>query len=267
MATPEDLKARQRVVWAAGDYPDLAQTIAEASDVVVEAAGVDAGDAVLDVATGTGNAALVAARRGAHVTGTDFTAPLLEVARERAAAAGLDIAFLEGDAEDLPVEDAAFDRVISVFGAIFAADHARAAGELLRACRPGGTIALSAWTPEGLNGRMFGTVMRHMPPPPPGTQPATSWGTEDHVRSLFADAAEVRCERHLIDVVGASPEGFTDYLATVLGPLALARGALEASGGWDALHADLIALFAEANEADDGSLRAPAEYLVTTVTR
>jgi hypothetical protein len=156
--------------------------------------------------------------------------------------------------------------VISVFGAIFAADHGRAAAELLRACRPGGTIAVSAWTPEGLNGAMFATVMGHMPPPPPGTQPATLWGTEEHVRSLFADAAEVRTERHLIDVVGASPVAWTDYLAKVLGPLALARSALEASGGWDALRADLVALYTEANE-DDGSLRAPAEYLVTIVTR
>jgi ubiquinone/menaquinone biosynthesis C-methylase UbiE len=266
MVTPEEMKARQRVVWAAGDYPDLAQTVAEASDVVVEAAAVTADDAVLDVATGTGNAALVAARLGARVTATDFTTPLLEVARERAAAEGLDIAFLDGDAEELPVEDDAFDRVISVFGAIFAADHARAAAELLRACRPGGTIALSAWTPEGLNGAVFGVVSRHLPPPP-GVQPPTLWGTEEHVRALFADAAEVRCERHFIDVVGASPEAWTDYLTRVLGPLVLAQAALEASGGWEPLRADLIDLFAEANEADDGSLRAPAEYLVAIVTR
>jgi ubiquinone/menaquinone biosynthesis C-methylase UbiE len=217
------------------------------------------------VATGTGNAALAAARLGARVTGLDLTAPLLDVARERAAAEGLEIAFAEADAEALPVDDGAFDRVISVFGAIFAADHARAAGELLRACRPGGTIALTAWTPEGLNGRMFEVVARHLPPPP--GPPATLWGTEEHVRGLLAGAADARCERRLIDVVSDSPEAWTDYLARVLGPLVLARGALEASGGWDALRSDIVALYAQANEADDGSLRAPAEYLLVVATR
>src|SRR3954454_1916871 len=163
---PQELLARQRAVWAAGDYPDLARTIEPVSEEVVAAAGVGAGEEALDVATGTGNAALRAAARGARVTGLDLTPELLEVARGRAAEAGAEITWVEGDAGQLPFPDAAFDRVVSVFGAIFAPDHERTAAELLRVVRPGGTVAVAAWTPEGLNGQMYVALARHMPPPP-----------------------------------------------------------------------------------------------------
>src|SRR4051812_4016515 len=183
-----ELRARTRAMWAEGDYPDIARTIEDVSAVVVGAAGVSAGDDVLDVATGTGNAALLAARAGARVTGLDVTPELLEVARGRAAEVGAEIAFDEGDAQDLPYADASFDRVTSVFGAMFAPDQARTAAELLRVTRPGGTIAVSAWTPEGLNGQLFIAMGRHTPPPPPGFQPPVLWGSEEHVRALFAGA-------------------------------------------------------------------------------
>jgi SAM-dependent methyltransferase len=264
---PDEAKARQRAVWATGDYPDIARTIEAVSPEVVAAAGVGAGDAVLDVATGTGNAALVSARLGARVTGVDLTPELLTVARARAAGEGLDIAFTTGDAEALPVHDGAFDRVTSVFGAMFAPDQARTASELLRAARPGGTIAVSAWTPDGLNGAMFVALGAHLPPPP-GQQSPMLWGVEEHVRRLFA-GARVTCERRRAtgSVQADSPEGWVDYLERTLGPLMLAKGALESEGRWPAARADLVALYAEANEATDGTMAAHPDYLLTVVEK
>src|SRR3954452_14353477 len=157
-------------VWAEGDYANIARTIADVSEGVVQAAGVVDGDEVLDVATGTGNAALVSAGLGARVTGLDLTPELLDIARRRASEVGAQITFDQGTAEELPYDSDRFDRVTSVFGVIFAPDHQRAAAELLRVPRPGGTTGVSAWAPEGLNGQMFGTLGRHMPPPPPGFQ-------------------------------------------------------------------------------------------------
>src|SRR3954451_22251573 len=190
-----EIRARQRAMWAEGDYPDIATTIADVSEDVVGAAGVASGDQVLDMATGTGNAALAAARVGGHVTGLDLTPELLEVARRRAREQGFDIVFEEGDGQELPYATERFDRVTSVFGAMFAPDQERTAAELLRVTRPGGTIAVSAWTPEGLNGQMFSTLGGHLPPPPPGFQPPILWGSEERVRALFAAAADVTTER------------------------------------------------------------------------
>src|SRR6476620_1724120 len=190
-----DILDRQRAMWTEGDFPDMAKTIEAVAEVVVDAAGVTAGDDVLDVATGTGNAALIAARRGAQVKGLDLTPKLLVVARERAAAEGVDIEFVEGNAQELPYGDAEFDRVTSVFGSMFAPDHAATAAELLRVTRPGGTIAVAAWTPQGLNGRILGVSAKYMPPPPDGFQPPVLWGLEDHARALFG-GGEVRFARH-----------------------------------------------------------------------
>jgi SAM-dependent methyltransferase len=257
---------RQRATWEAGDYPDVARTIEEVSPVTVAAAGVGAGDEVLDVATGTGNTALVAARLGARVTGLDIVPGLLEVARERAAAEGLQIRFVEGDAAALPFAAASFDRVTSVFGAMFAADQPETAAEMLRVCRPGGTIAVTAFTARGLNGQMFATVARHHKPPP-GFRPPVLWGDEDHVRALFAGAAGLTFELRTYPIVGASPAGWVDYLSRVLGPLAQTRQALEAEGRWGAARDDLVALYSAHNEATDGTLYAPAEYLLTVVAR
>jgi SAM-dependent methyltransferase len=260
-----ELTRRQRAMWAAGDYPDIARTIEPFSHEVVDAVGVQAGETVLDVATGTGNAALELARRGAQVTGLDLTPELLPVAERRAAEEGLEISFVEGDAQALPFEDGSFDRVTSVFGVMFAPDQARAAAELLRVCRPGGTVAVAAWTPDGLNGQMFAALGRHLPPPPEGFQSPLRWGAEDVVRELFAGAAEVRSETRPAtgSVRAASVDAWIDYTERVLGPTILAKQALEAQGAWGAARADLIELYGRHNEATDGSLLAHPTFLLT----
>lgn len=257
---------RQRETWEAGDYPDVAATIEDVSPVAVRAVGAGAGDDLLDVATGTGNTALAAARLGARVTGLDIVPGLLDVARERAAAEGLEIEYVEGDAAALPFAASSFDRVTSVFGAMFASDQPETAAEMLRVCRPGGAIAVTAFTPAGLNGQMFATVARHLPPPR-GSQPPVLWGDEDHVHALFAGAAGIECERRSYPIVGASAEAWVEYLSTVLGPLVQSRRALEAQGRWPAARDDLVALYGAHNEATDGTLHAPAEYLLTVVRR
>lgn len=258
-------KQGQRTMWATGDYADIARSIEAVAADVVAAAGVQAGERVLDVATGTGNAALAAARRGARVTGLDLTPELLEIAQRRAAEEGLEVELLQGDAEALPFEDGSFDRVTSVFGAMFAPDQACAAAELLRVCKPGGTVVVTAWAPDGVNGQMFGALGRHMPPPPEGFRPPILWGVEEVVRELFAGAAAVSCEvRQARDSVRApSAEAWVDYLERVLGPTVLAKRALEADGRWAAARADLVALYERFNEAADGSLLAHPTYLLT----
>jgi SAM-dependent methyltransferase len=256
----------QRAMWTEGDFPDMARTIEGAAEVVVDAAGVTAGDAVLDVATGTGNAALIAARRGARVKGLDLTPKLIAVARERAAAEGAEIEFVEGNAQELPYGDAEFDRVTSVFGSMFAPDHAATAAELLRVTHPGGTIAVAAWTPQGLNGQMFAVSAKYMPPPAPGFQPPILWGLEDHARAIFP-GGELRFERHTSPIDADSAEDWLRYCERVLGPIILARAALEPQGKWEAARAELLALYESANEATDGRYHAEPEYLVTVVRR
>lgn len=256
-------KQGQKRMWALGDYPDLARTIETAAARIVDAVDPHAGDELLDVATGSGNVAIPAAARGAKVTGLDLTPELLEVARRRAQDAGAQIEFLEGDAEELPFAEDSFDAVTSCFGVIFAPRHERAAGELARVARPGGRIALTAWTPEGLNGQMFKTVGSHMPPPPPEVRSPVLWGSEDHVRSLFEPSGvELTCERHDVVFTAESPQAWVEYNERVLGPTIVAKSMLEPQGKWEALKADLTALYLERNEATDGSLRVSAEYLL-----
>ena len=258
------IKEGQRRMWTVGDYPDIARLIAAAGELVVERAQAAPGVSLLDVATGSGNVAIPAAAAGSTVIGLDLTPRLLEVARERAADAGLDIRFVEGDAEELPFEDASFDRVTSCFGVMFAPRQQLAAAELVRVARPGARIVFTAWTPEGLNGRMFGTVGSYMPAPPPGLKPPTMWGDEAHVRSLFADTgAELTFERHAITFEHDSPESWLDYNERALGPTILAKAALEPQGRWDELRSELLELYTEGNEASDGGFRAQGEYLLT----
>ena len=261
-----DILDGQRAMWTEGDFPDMARTIEGAAEIVVGAAGVTAGDDVLDVATGTGNAALIAARRGARVKGLDLTPKLVAVARERAAAEGADIAFVEGNAQELPYGDAEFDRVTSVFGSMFAPYHAATAAELLRVTRPGGTIAVAAWTPQGLNGQVFAVSAKYMPPPAPGFQPPILWGLEDHARAIFP-GGEVRFARHSSPIDADSAEAWLSYCERVLGPLILARAALEPQGKWEAARGELLAVYESANEATDGRYHAEAEYLLTVVNR
>jgi ubiquinone/menaquinone biosynthesis C-methylase UbiE len=258
------IKEGQRKMWSIGDYPDIALRIAEVGERVVERAGAGPGETLLDVATGSGNVAIPAAQRGASVTGLDLTPALLEAARRRAADVGVDVRWIEGDAEELPFEDDSFDRVTSSFGVMFAPRHEQAAGELSRVARPGGTITFTAWTPEGLNGRMFMTVGSYMPAPPPELKPPVMWGNEDHVRSLFADTgAELTFERRMVTFTHDSPESWIEYNERVLGPTIMAKAALEPQGRWNDLKDELTALYRDNNEADDGTFRMQAEYLLT----
>jgi len=261
-------KQTQRKIWSAGDYPDAARLIESAAQDLVERAQVQDGQDLLDVATGSGNVALVAAQRGARVTGLDITPELFDAARRRAAEAGVDIEWVEGDAEELPYEDASFDRVTSAFGTMFAPRHQVAAGELLRVCRPGGRVAVAAWTPDGLNGRMFRTVAPHMPPPPAELQPPALWGDEDHMRGLM-ERPGVTLEFNRGHAVFEFPsvEDWLAYGEERLGPVVMARAALEPQGKYDALRADMTRLYSEANTADDGSMRCEAEYLVTVARK
>lgn len=258
----EVFKQQQRRMWTVGDFPDIARTIEPASHAVLEAVGVRDGQRLLDVATGTGNLAIPAAQAGAHVTGLDLTPELFDVARARAAEAGVEIEWLEGDAEELPFEDGVFDRVTSVFGAIFAPRHEVAAAELVRVTRPGGVFGVAAWTPEGLNGQLFAVVGRAMPPPPPDAVPPVLWGDEDHVRSLF-EGIELELSRRTVTWEAESADAWLSYSERVLGSTILAKSALEPSGRWSDVRAELVELHERANQADDGTLRVEAEYLIT----
>lgn len=267
MDAAERFLETQKAIWSSGDWPGFAPIVQDVADLVVEEVGVGEGHDYLDVATGSGNAAMAAAAKGANVTGLDLVPALVEAARARAEAAGLSAQFVEGNAEDLPFDDDSFDRVTSIFGAMFAPRHQRTAGELARVTRPGGAFAVTAWTPEGLNGQMFKTLGAHMPPPPEGIVPPVMWGEEEHVRELFSDQGlEVSFEKRLADFKWESLESWLDHCEQNLGPIVTGKAALEPQGKWEAARADLIALGERFNEAGDGSMRTPAEYLLTKVT-
>jgi len=221
MAADQALKARHRAMWALGDYPGVAaDVIPELGPTLVAASGVRAGDRVLDVAAGTGNAAVPAALTGAHVVASDLTPELFEAGRAFAARHGAEVDWQEGDAEALPYADGTFDVVLSCVGVMFAPHHQRAADELVRVTRPGGTIGLISWTPHGFVGDMFRTMKPYAPPAPPGAQPPPLWGDEDHVRALLGDrVTDVVTRRQTVTVDGfATPEAWMRYWKTVYGP-------------------------------------------------
>ena len=215
------LKAKHRAMWAMGDYVAVAtEVIPSLGPVLVEAAGIGPGDRVLDVAAGAGNAAIPAALAGASVVASDLTPDLLETGRQHAAKAGAELEWVEADAEALPFADGEFDKVISVVGVMFAPHHQQSADELVRVTRPGGTIGLVSWTPEGFIGQMFATMKPYAPPPPPGAQPPPLWGSEQHVRELLGDrVTDVNARVQELQVDGfASPEAFRDYFKRNYGP-------------------------------------------------
>jgi SAM-dependent methyltransferase len=265
-ATAEELTNRQRVVWAAGDWPGFAPRIQEVADQTVEAIGVGEGDEYLDVATGSGNAAEAAARRAARVTGLDLVPDLIDAARARFASAGLEGEFVVGDAERLPFENDSFDKITSIFGVMFAPRQEEAAAELVRVARPGAVIGVPAWTPTGAVGEMFKRLAEHMPPPPEGFVPPVMWGDEDHVRGLFSGTgAELACEKRMANFEFDSSEQWMDFTEQNLGPVVVAKAILEPQGKWEPARAALFDLQNETNEADDGSLRTQGEYLLTTI--
>jgi SAM-dependent methyltransferase len=250
-----------KAMWDAGNFAAVAERISQSGELVVERAGVEPGSEVLDVACGTGNASIPAARVGARVTGLDFAPGLLEIARERAADAMVEIEFVEGDAQELPFEDASFDRVVSTFGHMFAPDHARTAAEMKRVRRPQGAIAVACWTPEGSMGRLS-RMLTELVPPPPDAQPPLLWGTEDHVRELLGEA---NFERHAIVWTDDSPESYARFMLDSFGPLLNAREVLAERA--DELDVAFTNFLRSENEADDGTLRFRGEYLLSVVTR
>ena len=262
-----DLKQRHRTMWASGDYPTVArELIPRLGERVVEAAGVRAGDRVLDVAAGSGNAAIPAAARGAQVIASDLTPELFDAGRREAAARGLDLRWEEADAEALPYADDQFDVVVSCVGIMFAPHHQDAADEMLRVVRPGGTIAVLHWTPEGFVGQMFAAMKPFAPAPPPGASPPPLWGSTDHVGALFGDRVrDLTCVREEVSVVGLSPGSrFRDYFKENYGPTIAVYAAL--SGQPDRA-AELDAQLAELGDRylQDGQMS--WEYLMVTATR
>ncbi|MFH9892138.1 class I SAM-dependent methyltransferase [Streptomyces luteogriseus] len=215
------LKSKHRAMWAQGDYPSLAaEVIPELGAILVEACGVRSGLRVLDVGAGSGNAAIPAALTGADVVACDLTPELFEAGRRVAEKQGARLTWQEADAEALPFGDAEFDTVLSCVGVMFAPHHQQAADELVRVCRPGGTIGLLSWTPQGFIGRMFAAMKPYAPPPPPGAQPPPLWGDEDHVRALLGDrVTDVSAERRTVRVDRfETPEMFRDYFKERYGP-------------------------------------------------
>jgi SAM-dependent methyltransferase len=258
------IKQGQKAMWTAGDYPRVSQRIAAVATELLERVGARAGVELLDVATGSGNVAIPAAEAGAKVTGLDLTPKLLEAARARAAEAGLEIVFVEGDAEELPFAEDSFEIVTSCFGVMFAPRQDVAAAELVRVARPGATIGVTAWTPEGYVGASFRTSSGYMPPMPPELKPPVMWGDEEHVRALFAGSgAEISCERRTVTFSGESPEAWLATDEQILGPAVVARTALEQQGRYGELREEILALNDSFNEADDGTFRVESEYLLT----
>ncbi len=258
------IKQRQQATWASGDYHMIGTQILIVSELLIESLDLHSTERVLDVATGSGNAALAAARRGCEVVGTDYVPALLDRARRRADAEGLKAAFVDGDAEALPFDDASFDVVTSVFGAMFAPDQQRTASELVRTCRPGGRIGLVAHTPEGYIGQLFKTIARHVPPPV-GLRSPIQWGTEERLRELFADAiADLRVERRQYVFRDRSPQAYIEYWRRFYGPTLKAFDAVGESGR-GALEVDLLDLIAQFNRADDGTMVVPSEYLEAVI--
>jgi ubiquinone/menaquinone biosynthesis C-methylase UbiE len=215
------LKTKHRAMWAMGNYPSVVtDVVAPLGPILVDAAGIQPGDVVLDVAAGSGNAAIPAARAGARVIASDLTPELLETGQKLAAEAGVQLTWETADAEALPYGDSEFDAVLSCLGVMFAPHHQTSADELIRVCRPGGTIGLLSWTPSGFIGQMFATMRPYAAPPPPGAEPPPLWGSEDHVRELLGDRVEqVLTETRTLRVTHyTSPEAFRDYFKTNYGP-------------------------------------------------
>lgn len=264
----EQFKAAQRRTWELGDYRQVAPRIEPAARVLVDAAGVAAGQRVLDVATGSGSVAIAAAETGADVVGVDLTDAWFPDARRRARAADVDVALQVGDAEALPASDASFDVVLSSFGAIFAPRHDVVAGELVRVCRPGGTVAVTAWVPGGASDSMFSALDEYLPDAPAFVLPFMRWGEPDHVSALFAphDVA-VRFDHRTLRWEFPTPEAAEAFLFESSGPFIAARTALEELSLWDQAGVAMHTAVREVNEADDGTWALTLDYLVAVGTR
>jgi SAM-dependent methyltransferase len=263
----EAVKQVQQRTWSEGDFAMIGAPNVLVGERLCERLDVVPDERVLDVACGSGNTALAAARRAwGNTTGVDYVPDLLAHGRERAAAEGLDIDFVEGDAERLPFDDASFDVVTSTFGAMFAPNQRRTADELVRVCRPGGRIGMANWTPGGFIGGMFMTVAKHAPPPP-GLDPPPLWGTEERLRGLFGERiSDLDIERRIQPMRFRSFEHFVEFYRTYFGPMKVVFERVGADGA-DALVADLRELVARFDRGDDRAMIAEAEYLEVVAVR
>ncbi len=265
-----ELKARHRAMWAAGDYPLMVETfLLPVGPRLVEACGIGPGMAVLDVAAGTGNAALPAARTGAAVTASDLTPQLLDAGRRIAEDEGLALDWVEADAENLPFEDDSFDVVMSAIGVMFAPRHQACADELVRVCRPGGTIGLLSWTPDGMLGALFATMKPFAPPPPPGAQPPALWGSEEHLRELFDDRVQLHTlERDVLEITAFErPHGYGEHFKAFYGPTIAARANAARDGREIEFDEALDRFCDEWNRGSADRARFEKEYLVAVGTK
>lgn len=258
------LKQRQQATWATGDYAVIGTTLQIVGERLCEAVDLRAGERVLDVAAGNGNASLAAARRWAEVTATDYVGALLDRAQERAAAERLRIQCYEADAEALPFEDGSFDVALSTFGVMFTPDQEKAASELLRVCRSGGRIGLANWTPDGFIGQLFRTISRHVPPPV-GIKPPGLWGTQSRLQELFAGNS-IRVTEQTFTFRYRSPDHWLEVFQTYYGPTHRAFAALDVDHA-AALRSDIMDLLAQFNRGGNDTLIVPGNYLEVVVTR
>jgi ubiquinone/menaquinone biosynthesis C-methylase UbiE len=259
------VKARQQVTWSAGDYAVIGTTLQLTGENLCETVDVSAGDRVLDVAAGNGNASLAAARRGCDVVASDYVQALLDGAAARAASEGLRIDCRQADAEALPFDDGAFDVVLSTFGVMFTPDQEQAAAELQRVCREGGRIGLANWTPNGFIGQMFKVVGSYVPPPA-GVDSPLRWGTRERIDELFADSTMAETATRDFVFRYRSEQHWLETFRTYYGPTLKAFAALDESGR-DDFERDLLALARSHNTATNGTMRVPSEYLEIVVTR
>lgn len=257
----------QQQTWSEGDFAMVANQVFNVAEDLAEALDLVPDEEVLDVACGSGNGAIAAARRTwGGVVASDFVPALLERGRERAAADRLEVEFVEADATDLPFEDGRFDVVMSIFGAMFAADQEKAAAEMLRVCKPGGRIGMANWAPDSGVGKMFMTIAKHAPPPP-GVESPLVWGTEDGLRNLFGDGvSELSIERRPARQAYRSPDHFIEFFRTYFGPIIKAFERVGAEGE-EALEADFRAYLEEASTGDERGLVVEPEYLRVVATR
>jgi ubiquinone/menaquinone biosynthesis C-methylase UbiE len=260
------IKQKQQATWASGDFAIIGTTLQIVGETLCEAADLRAGSKVLDVCAGNGNCSLAAARRWCDVTSTDFVPALLEQGRRRAEAERLPVTFQEADAEALPFADGTFDVVLSSFGVMFTPNHARAAGELLRVCRPGGRIGLANWTPGGFIGQLFGVIGRHAPPPPALTPPSR-WGTEAYLDQLFGSgAAAIQTTAREFVFRYRSPQHWVEVFRTWYGPVRNTFAALPVEKQ-EQLELDLLSLIALFNRSGDATMVVSGEYLEVVIIR
>ncbi|HJU46529.1 MAG TPA: methyltransferase domain-containing protein [Gaiellaceae bacterium] len=260
------VKKRQQAMWASGDFHAVAALIQPVAETLCESADLQADWRVLDVACGSGNAAIAAARCGCDVAGIDYVPALLERGRRRAEAEGVEVELLEGDAEALPFPEDSFDAVLSVFGAMFAPDQPQAAAELVRVCRPGGRIGLASWTPDGFIGQLLKVVSAHVPPAP-GVASPLRWGSEASLRELLGEEiGSLTCTERTFTFRFRSAEAFVDYFRTYYGPTLKAFEAV-GEAGQDALFADVVELVRKHAGTGTGAVAIPSAWLEAVAVR